>query len=142
MRARSVRATLEPMTTLEIAAMLAAAKARDEVLVEVRPGGKVLGIRRPDKWVAVGRAWRLGALLLAHDGRVYRTGTVVRAVTPKDFNADKSLTGEAYRERQREAASHGFEGEVVNRGFTELDPADLDLADLQLRAELLIDPFS
>jgi hypothetical protein len=124
-----------------IAAQLAAAGARDEALVVVHPGGRVLGIPRPDRWQLVGRAWRLGELLLDHEGRVYRIGTVIRAITPKDFNADKSVAAEAHRERQREAAKRGFEGDVVNRGFVEVPASEVDERDLAARARLLIDPF-
>jgi hypothetical protein len=131
------------VTTLaDVVALLRDTGARDEALVVVSPGGKVLGIPRPDRWELVGRAWRLGGHLLSTDGTVYRIGTVLRAITPKDFNADKSVVGAQHRERQREAAKHGFEGDVVNLDFEEVDPAEVDADDLHARAMLLVDPFA
>lgn len=127
------------MTPVEIAALLRDAGARDEALVVVRRQSRILGVPRSDRWELVGRAWRLGELLLDGEGHVYRVGSVIRAITPKDFNADKSVAGAEHRERQREAARHGFEGEIVNRDFTPADDVDLD--DLVARARLLIDPF-
>jgi hypothetical protein len=129
------------MTPVEIAALLAAAGARDEALAVVSPGGRLLGLPRRDRWRLVGRAWRLGDSLLGRDGRVYRVGSVIRAVTPPDFPADKSATAQAHRLRQREAARQGFEGDVVNRDFIEVTAADVDAAELEARARLLIDPF-
>jgi hypothetical protein len=127
----------------EVVALLREAGVPDEALVSVRPGGRVLGIPRADRWELVGRAWRLGEHLLCADGTVYRIGSVLRAVTPKDFNADKSAAAAAHRELQRQAAKAGFEGDVVNRDFERLDPdaADALVDRLAERARLRIDPF-
>ena len=71
----------------------------------------------------VGRVWRLGALLVDRDGTVYATGKLTRAMVPKDFNADKSLAGEAHREIQRAAARGSFRvGESVNYEWRQLTP--------------------
>jgi hypothetical protein len=100
------------MTVVE---QLIAAGVPDEALGVWRPEKKIFGVPRPPAIDPVGRAWRLGALLIARDGSLYATGKLTRAIVPKDFNADKSLAGEAHREVQRAAARGSFRvGEAVN----------------------------
>jgi hypothetical protein len=87
----------------------------DEALGVWRPEKRIFGVPRPVAIVPAGRAWRLGALLIARDGTLYATGKLTRAIVPKDFNADKSLAGEAHREIQRAASRGSFRpGESVN----------------------------
>ena len=72
----------------------------------------------------VGRAWRLGVLLLSRDGSLAATGTVTRAIEPPMGTANKSPEAEERREDRRAAVRGGFaEGEVVNFGA---EPIDLD----------------
>jgi hypothetical protein len=91
--------------------------ARDEALGEWREN-RLLFFRRPSSIEPVGRAWRLGALLLSDDGSLYEVARVTRAVEPRDFSSDKTVAGEQRREQQRAAARGRFErGETVNHGF-------------------------
>ncbi len=71
--------------------------------------------------VPVGRAWRLGVLLLSADGTLAEVARVTRAIEPKDFNSDKTIAGEERREEQRAAIRGGCSaGETVNHGYREL----------------------
>ena len=79
--------------------------------------------------VPIGRAWRLGALLLDRDGALYATGSVTRAIVPQRGVANKSPDAEVRREFRRAAARGRFaEGEVVNFGVARLP---LDVASLE-----------
>jgi hypothetical protein len=97
----------------DVVASLRGRNARDEAL----------GVWQPRRWrepaiVPSGRAWRLGTLLLDGDGRLYDVGNVTRAITPKDFNSDKTVAGDERREWQRAAVRGRFaSGETVNHGF-------------------------
>lgn len=74
--------------------------------------------------VPAGRAWRLGAILLDRDGRLYSSGEVTRAVEPLRGVANKSPEAEERREWRRAAVRGRFApGEVVNFGHQLLDPA-------------------
>jgi hypothetical protein len=76
-----------------------------------------LKLRRfaPPKLVAVGRAWRLGVLLLDRDGGLRTVGVVTRAVEPLRGVANKSAEAEERRELRRAAVRGRFpEGEAVN----------------------------
>lgn len=104
---------------------LTAARISDEALGVWRPEKKIFGVPRPPAIDPVGRAWRLGALLIDRDGTLYATGKLTRAIVPKDFNADKSLAGEAHREIQRAASRGSFTpGESVNYEWTRLTPEE------------------
>jgi len=72
--------------------------------------------------VPVGRAWRLGVLLLDREGALYSTGSVTRAIVPPRGVANKSPDAEVRREFRRAAARGRFsEGEVVNFGVVRLE---------------------
>lgn len=96
-------------------AQLDAAGVPDEALAELRPARSLGPITRPAKFAALGRAWRLGEILVTRDGQLLATGSVVRAVVPKDFAANKSPAEEQRRALQRAAARGPFAaGESVN----------------------------
>jgi hypothetical protein len=105
--------------------MLQDAGARDEALATLKAPRRF--VPSQPTLMPIGRAWRLGELLLDADANLYAVGHVTRAIEPKDFNADKTVAGEQRREEQRAAARGPFErGEVVNYGFERLsldDPA-------------------
>lgn len=93
----------------------------DEALAELRPARRLGPITTPVRFVSVGRAWRLGEILLGRDARLYSTGSVTRAITPKDFAANKSPAEETRRELQRAAVRSRFtHGDTLNFGFTPL----------------------
>lgn len=93
----------------------------------------------------VGRVWRLGEYLLTPDGRLLRTGRVVRVAGTE---RRRSVVAAAITERHElaVAARRGGnrEGDTVNFQARDVDPSGLDeaaLADyLAERAELLIRP--
>lgn len=115
---------------------LEAQAIRDEALGVMKPAHRILGLTRPAVIVPAGRAWRLGILLIDRDGRLYATGTVIRAVTPKRGVADHSLAADAHRELQRAAVRGSFaEGEVVNFGYSAIP---LDEASLRAAAGPLV----
>lgn len=98
----------------------------DEALGVMKPAHRILGLMRPAVIVPVGRAWRLGVLLIDRNGQLYATGMVTRAITPKRGVADHSLIADARREEQRAAVRGSFaEGEVVNFGYSPI-PLDED----------------
>lgn len=100
------------------AAELAAAGVPDEALAELRAARRLGPIMRPAKFMSVGRAWRLGEVLVTRDGQLLATGRVVRAVIPKDFSANKSPAEEHRRGLQRAAARGPFrQGESVNYDY-------------------------
>jgi hypothetical protein len=73
----------------------------------------------------VGRAWRLGVLLVDKSGGVYETGDVTRAIEPLRAVTNRSAEAEARRDDRRAAARGKFpEGEVVNHRFIPLDLDD------------------
>jgi hypothetical protein len=79
--------------------------------------------------VPLGRAWRLGVLLLDRDCALYATGSVTRAIVPLRGVANKSPDAEVRREFRRAAARGRFiGGEVVNFSVTRLA---LDVASLE-----------
>lgn len=107
------------------AAELGRHSARDEALAEYVPERRTLGIPRAARMTPLGRAWRLGALLVTADGRLLATGRVVRAERP----ARRSTPAAAIAEQRAYAAAAvkgGFaEGETVNFGAVPVDPAEL-----------------
>jgi len=120
------------MTDLDVAALLSSSVAKlraadvaDEALAELKPARRVGPITTPMRLVPVGRAWRLGEVLLDADARLYSTGSVTRALTPKDFAANKSQSEEDRRELQRAAVRGRFRtGEAVNFGYAPLAVGD------------------
>jgi hypothetical protein len=110
-----LRRTVADLTTRSVA---------DEALGDLRKPR--LGAARI---VPIGRAWRLGVLLLDREGALYATGSLTRAIVPQRGNANKSPDAEVRREFRRAAARGRFaEGEVVNFDVVRLA---LDVASLE-----------
>lgn len=88
--------------------------AHDETIAELTPSRGFSIFRSRPRMVPIGRAWRLGVLLLDREGRLYATGSITRAVEPGRVT-NQSV---AFEERRsyRNAAFHGpfSPGEVVN----------------------------
>ena len=106
---------------------LDAAGVHDESLAVWKHSRGVLGLGASDSLVPVGRAWRLGVLLLGRDGSLYSTGEVTRAVTPGRAAVNRSAAGEQRRAIRATAARTFPRGEVVNYGW---EPIALDDASI------------
>ena len=109
-------------------ARLEAAGIHDEALASWKHSRGVLGIGASDSLIPVGRAWRLGVLLLGRGGALYSTGEVTRAVQPGRAAVNRSAGGEQRRAIRAIAARGNFpRGEVINHGWA---PIALDEASL------------
>ncbi len=110
-------------------ARLAAAGARDELLVEVvQP--RWLGVKLAARLDTVERVWRLGVLLLGRSGALYATGTTLRVSEPRHPNAQSRLA-EDRRELRALALKSGISGgETINLDAVEIH---LDAVDAQSR---------
>jgi hypothetical protein len=105
---------------------LQARRAPDEALAEIRAKRSFGPIKRQPAMVPVGRAWRLGVLLLSADGSLRRTGSITRAVEPtRSQGLDSGV--EARKEARRQAV----------RAFAEGDAVDYDWEPIALDAESL-----
>jgi hypothetical protein len=94
--------------------------ARDEALGEYRKRRGLMGLGGGVSLTPVGRAWRLGVLLLTPDARLFAVGSTTRAVPPRHPN-NQSLSGEERRAHRAAAYEGKFpEGEVVNFDYTPL----------------------
>jgi hypothetical protein len=108
---------------LAAAGRLAAAGARDEALAEHVVPRPLLGIPRRPTMRRLGRAWRMGALLLAADGSVWRTGVSTRVAEP-GRPQHHTASVEQRRAWRAAAIQGGFPmGETVNHG---IEPIALD----------------
>ena len=102
-------------------ALFAAAAARlagapDEAVAEFKPARRRLGVPRAARLRPVGRAWRLGVLLLSADGTVRATGSVTRAVPP-GHPGHMAVSTEERREVRAAAYRGPFpEGSTVHFG--------------------------
>ncbi|GAA4684700.1 hypothetical protein [Frondihabitans cladoniiphilus] len=94
--------------------------ARDEALAVPKAGRGIGPFRASSSMSPVGRAWRLGVLLVDRDGRLYATGKLTRAVEPGRPQGFSAMVEQ--RRADRMAASRGkfVEGEVVNYEWTPL----------------------
>lgn len=102
-----------------MAARLAAAGARDEALARYEEPKPLLGVvqRRPTMR-PLGRAWRLGALLLQADGTVWATGVSTRVAEP-GRPQHHTASVEIRRAYRAAALQGGFPmGETVNHSVT------------------------
>ncbi len=111
----------------EAAERLRAGGARDEALAEFVPRRRKLLIAREPVLRPAGRVWRLGVLLLGHDGVLRATGSIVRA-TPAGRPAYQSVSAET-RRAYRAAAERGH--------FAEGETVDFDAEVVELEAESL-----
>ncbi|MCH1883289.1 hypothetical protein [Agrococcus sp. ARC_14] len=106
------------------AEVLAAAGARDEALARYEEPKPVLGMipRRPTMR-PIGRAWRMGAVLLARDGSVWATGVSTRVAEP-GRPQHHTASVEIRRAYRAAAIQGGFPvGETVNHG---IEPIAID----------------
>lgn len=113
------RAAVERARALleETAQRLAAAGARDEALARYEEPKPLLGVvqRRPTMR-PLGRAWRMGALLLGRDGSVWQTGVSTR-VTEPGRPQHHTASVEQRRAYRAAAIQGGFSmGDTVNHG--------------------------
>ncbi len=107
----------------EVAERLAAAGGRDEALAEHVEPKPVLGIPRRPRMRSLGRAWRMGALLVQADGAVWRTGISTRVAEP-GRPQHHTASVEQRRAYRAAALQGGFPmGETVNHG---IEPIPLD----------------
>jgi len=93
----------------------------------------------------LGRVWRLGAFLLTPDGRLLRTGRVVRVAGTDRRRSVVAAAITEHHELALAARRGGYrEGETVDFDAEPVDPADAGVPDLAAylteRAELLIEP--
>jgi hypothetical protein len=102
-------------------ARLVSAGVHDEALGAFKPSRGVLIFRTADAFTPVGRAWRLGVLLLDRSGNLYSLGEVTRAVAPGRAAVNRSAAG-TERRAYREAASRSAfpPGEAINFGHAPL----------------------
>jgi len=96
--------------------------AADESLAVLREGRGIGSLRGAPRMLPVGRAWRLGVLLLDVQGNLYATGQVTRAIEPQIAVTNRSAEAELKREYRRAAARGPFpEGETINFEFAMLE---------------------
>lgn len=110
-------------------ALLESNGVHDEALATHKAPRRILGIPTAASMKPVGRAWRLGVLLLDRDCHLFEVGRITRAIEPGRAAVNRTALGEA-RRADRLAASRGAfsEGDVVNFEYT---PIDLDTAALR-----------
>lgn len=99
---------------------LTAAGARDEALARLEVPRRVLFIKRGIRFVPLGRVWRLGVFLLGHDGTLYETGAITRAVEP-GYPGHQANSAEERRGMKAAALNGPFSpGEAVNYDAAEI----------------------
>ncbi|CAN5529415.1 hypothetical protein BH10ACT4_BH10ACT4_01310 [soil metagenome] len=100
----------------------------DEAIATLRPARRIALIPRPAVMDAVGRAWRLGVLLLDRDGRLFAVGGITRAI--ELTHETVYMNAEALHRRElRVAATRG--------GFALGDTVNFDVTEIALDAESL-----
>lgn len=118
MRADELRGRLTALV-----AELQASGAADEALGEFVPSRGFGPFATAEKFRSVGRAWRLGALLVDEVGRLYSTGELTRAIEPGRAAVNRSAAGERRRALRLAAARSFPRGAVVNYQFVPIDTA-------------------
>jgi hypothetical protein len=100
----------------------------DEAIATLRPARRIALIPRPAVMDGVGRAWRLGVLLLDREGRLFATGGITRAI--ELTHETVYMNAEALHRRDlRVAATRG--------GFAPGDTVNFDVAEIALDAASL-----
>jgi hypothetical protein len=107
-----------------LAAELDAAGAPDEALGEFLPSRGFGPFATAEKFRALGRAWRLGVLLLDRSGQLYSVGEVTRAIEPGRAAVNRSALGERRRSLRLAAARSFPKGEVVNFTYVPIDSSE------------------
>jgi len=96
--------------------------AADEALAVLKEGRGIGKLRGQPKLMPVGRAWRLGVVLLDRSGALYATGEITRAIEPQVAVTNRSAQAELKREYRRAAVRGPFpEGETINHEFEPID---------------------
>lgn len=136
--------------TTDLRALLAATTERletmgiaDEAIATLRPARRIAFIPRPAVMDAVGRAWRLGVLLLDREGRLFATGGITRAIELTHETVYMNAEALHRRELRLAATRGGFAlGDTVNFDVTEiaLDSTSLrsETGPLSLRGETVM----
>ena len=100
----------------------------DEAIATLRPARRIALIPRPAVMDAVGRAWRLGVLLLDRHGRLFATGGITRAIE-LTYETVYMNAEALYRRGLRVAATRG--------GFALGDTVNFDVIEIALDAASL-----
>ena len=100
----------------------------DEAIASLRPARRIALIPRPAVMDAVGRAWRLGVLLLDRHGRLFATGGITRAIE-LTYETVYMNAEALYRRGLRVAATRG--------GFALGDTVNFDVIEIALDAASL-----
>lgn len=106
-----------------LVAQLSAADAPRESLAQMRAGRKVGPFTQPERLEIVGECWRLGALLIGADGKLYATGYVIRSAEERRASTLSELARQ--RNELRAAARRGkiAAGVTLNVGYREVSLA-------------------
>ena len=115
----------------------------DEAIAILRPARRIAFIPRPAVMDAVGRAWRLGVLLLDREGRLFATGGITRAIELTHETVYMNAEALHRRELRVAATRGGFAlGDTVNFDVTEIarDAASLraETGPLSLRGDTVM----
>ncbi len=97
----------------------------DEAIATLRPASRVWLIPRPAVMDALGRAWRLGVLLLDRDGRLFATGGITRAI---------ELTYETVYMNSEALHRRGLRVAATRGGFALGDTVNFDVIEIALDA--------
>ena len=100
----------------------------DEAIATLRPARRIALIPRPAVMDAVGRAWRLGVLLLDREGQLFAVGGITRAIE-LTYETVYMNAEALYRRGLRVAATRG--------GFALGDTVNFDVAEIALDAASL-----
>jgi hypothetical protein len=106
---------------------LVASNARDEALAVVKEPRGFGPIKTSVRMAPVGRAFRLGVLLLTRDASLFATGKITRAIEPGRPQALSLSVEQRRADRMAASRGHFALGEVVNYEYTPiaLDPESL-----------------
>ena len=100
----------------------------DEAIATLRPARRIALIPRPAVMDAVGRAWRLGVLLLDRKGRLFATGGITRAI---------ELTYETVYMNAEALHRRGLRVAATRGGFALGDTVNFDVIEIALDAASL-----